>query len=1500
MPQNPNTDTVNDEQLSRAASENPRQLDILQRRATDFARTLPWNPSVKSSDWIVKKRRELAAALAPLLAALREPTPKMEVSDDFHWLHDNVRLIHSELKGTADAVQPLTKIPHTTVDGEDVPRAAAVAQEFLSAAGYDFSEAAFTAYMQAFQETTLLKVKELWALIPCMKLVLLEEIAARGPKVLADKNGLYGIGACIRSLRDIANINGKNVIEPLIIFDQVLSEDPAGAYAHMDFESRELYRKTIIEIADRCDCTEMAVAQHALSLAQEAKAQLPAGPRSSLRQSHVGYYLIAEGRGVLYEKLQFRPSMGRRVQLFLRRHPDEFYIPAITILCFSVMSVIVLLLTDPYNSPGLVFLALLVLFLPSSQSAVELVNYFATSLLRAEILPKLDFSEGIPDDCVTLVAVPTLLLSEKQVRRLVEDLEVRFLGNHDHNLHFVLLSDLPDSRQSSREDDPLIDLCAELIEELNEKYARQNSGSFLLLHRHRVYNPREGVWMGWERKRGKLLDLNKLLRQQFDSFPVKAGNISVLPNAKYVITLDSDTELPRGSAQRMVGTIAHPLNQAIIDPGKNIVVAGYGILQPRLGVSVQSAAASRLANIYSGQTGFDIYTRAVSDIYQDLYGEGSFAGKGIYDVDSVHQVLDRRFPRNALLSHDLIEGAYARAGLVSDIEVIEDYPSHYSAHNRRKHRWLRGDWQITQWLLSRVPDESGKKVRNPISLVSQWKIFDNLRRSLVEPATFLLLVLGWLVLPGKPVYWTLATIAILFVPAWCRLIFDLIRAATERSFQVAKLAFDSLFSANISVLLTVTFVAHQMLLSLDAVVRTMVRRLVTRRRLLEWETAAEAELGKKKRTPVDLYMDWVLPLALILGIILWFSRRGAFSAALPILILWAASKFISMWLNRPHHTARGETSPRDGSFLRRVAIRTWRYFAEFSTEEHNWLIPDNLQERPPTLAARVSPTNIGLLLNARQVAGEFGYLTVAEFAEKTVRTLSTIAKLSKCRGHLLNWYDTRTLAPLSPAFVSSVDSGNLVASLWTLQQGALDLLRRPLLQPALADGFVDYLRILADLRGFPRKPLNHFREEARENWLQSLLEFPESSLMDPAAPPQSRREFDAQWFRREARQRLESIRQTVRLSAPWLLPEFSLLRNDTAINARTGWDVLALERVPDFIAGLDSRLEAAIASAPGGAQKSLYKDLRDLLAPAKLHVQNLVDDLLKISDTAEQLANDMDFKFLLHPKRKLLSVGFDVESQQLNPACYDLLASESSIALFCAIAKDDIPQESWFLLGRAHVLDHGHPVLLSWTGTMFEYLMPALWMRTFPDTLLQRSRSAAVRSQQAYTAAKDIPWGISEAAYSRTDESGNYQYYAFGIPPLALRKPDISAMVISPYSTFLALNIAASAAMRNLRIMARQRWVGPYGFYESVDFNPAQPKAATWRNLSRKHHPEIVQCWMAHHQGMTLLSIANFLQHDIVQQWFHSNPRVQATELLLHEKPVSHAPSADSYGTAAA
>jgi cyclic beta-1,2-glucan synthetase len=1468
----------------------------LRLNAAHLARNLSWLPKQSTSRILADRCRTLSSALKPLLRALEAPFSGPVVSDDSRWLYDNVRLLVSELDNAGETFKGQRTIPHIrTQSGAILPRVLALVEAFLAATGYAFSETAFTSYVEAFQQETVLKIKELWALVPVLKLVLLEQVVARGSRLVADPAGSYGVDVCMRSLRDVGQACWKDVLEPLILFDRILREDPANAYSQMDFDSRDLYRNQLAALAEHSDFTEMEVAIEVLALAREAQQRKETDPRVALRCSHVGYYLLDEGRASLGQRVHFNPPFTQRISSFLRKHPDQFYLSTVELFTFTLMSVIVLVLVDVQVSFALTLFSLLALLLPCSQSAVQVTNYVITLLVKPQILPKLDLSEGVPDDCITLVAIPSLLLDEGQVHKLVDELEVRFLGNHDHNMHFALLTDLPDSCEQTRENDPLADLCSELIRGLNEKYAGQEMGSFLMFHRHRVYNPREKVWMGWERKRGKLMDLNRLLRQRYDSFPVKVGDLSILPKVRFVITLDSDTELPRGSAHRMIGALAHPLNQAIIDEEENIVVAGYGILQPRVGVSVQSSARSRLASIYSGETGFDIYTRAVSDVYQDLYGEGTFAGKGIYEVDTVQQVLDHRFPRNALLSHDLIEGAYARAGLVSDIEVIEDYPSHYSAYNRRKHRWLRGDWQIAGWLLPRVPDELGRRVPNPISIISQWKILDNLRRSLIEPATFLLLVLGWLVLPGTARNWTLAAVAILFVPAGFRFVFELARAAIEGKSAIALDAIDAFIADNINVLLALTFLAYQTLLSIDAVVRTLARRIVTRQRLLEWETSAQAERGIGSRAPLDIYLDWTPALALGLGLLIFFSRRGSFFVALPILVLWADSKLLSLWLNRPAHPLRSEVPKKDELLLRCTALRTWRYFAEFNTEEHNWLIPDNVREEPASTAARISPTNLGFLLNARQVACEFGYLTIPEFAQQTLRTLASVSKLQRYRGHFLNWYDTRSLAPLAPALVSTVDSGNLMASLWTLQQGCLDLLNRPVLQRYASEGFLDHLQVLVSLRTFSRKRLSAFQEEMKKNdWLQSLLNVPDAVFEDiHQESGKSKHSKDAQWFSEQAYARLDSVRRTVHSYAPWLLPEFAPLWGDPAVSLNSPLHSLALDRMPDFIDTLTVQLHLAIDSPGAGERNALYQRLETLLPEARSHTVRLIQDLRTIATAAGELANEMDFGFLLN-RRKLLSVGFDLNSHQVHSACYDLLATESRTAVFAAIAKEDIHQDSWFLLGRAHTLDHGRPVLLSWTGTMFEYLLPLLWMRTYPNTLLERSARAVVSSQQRYTASRRIPWGISESAYSRTDDAGNYQYYAFGLPHLALSKREVSALVISPYSTFLALHVCASDALKNLHRMSRNKWLGAYGFYEAADFTPS-------RRHSRTHRYELVRCWMAHHQGMSLLSIANLLHDGVVQRWFHSDPRVQATELLLHEKPVAHTRAARTgYGASAA
>jgi cyclic beta-1,2-glucan synthetase len=1495
MPQNTHLELIGTEaeRLAEFAHEDC-DIQLLREKAEDLACRLSRLPGVTSSPVLRDRCHSLKRNFKPLFAALESVPATSAVSDGFRWVYDNSRMLYAELHSTVTALRAEKELAHVrTQEGRTVPRVLAVAECFLESISYEFSETEFTAFIETFQQTTVLTMRELWALVSALKLLLLEQIATCGRRVAGSPfDESTSVGVFVRSLRSISEISWKEILEPLITFDYILRQDPADCYSKMDFESRDFYRRKLSRMAAHSSLSELEVAEKAVTLAEKACRQRYENPRVALRESHIGYYLVDKGVSLLQESIGFRPSFRQRIEAWLRKYPDKFFLGGIGLLTFVIASTAGSLLWDPKSSFGFFFASILVLLLPSSQAAVQLMNHLITSVLPPEILPKLDFSEAIPADCITMVAVPSLLLNEKQVRGLVEDLEVRFLGNHDPNVHFALLTDLPDSRERAPEGSPLIDLCADLICELNDRYAGQDMGSFFLFHRHRVYNPRERAWMGWERKRGKLLEFNKLLRGKSDSFPLKVGDLSILRQVRFVITLDADTELPRGTAHRLIGALTHPLNQAIIDPEKNIVVAGYGILQPRVGVSVQSTVLSRLAAIYAGETGLDIYTRAVSDAYQDLFAEGIFTGKGIYEVETVYRVLDRRFPANALLSHDLIEGAYARAGLVSDIEVIEDYPSHYSAYNRRKHRWLRGDWQIAGWLFPSVSDEVGNRAANPISTISRWKIFDNLRRSLVEPATFLLLVLGWIALGSKPLYWTLLTICILFLPAWSQCGLNLLRSLFEGDPIIAREGLDALYTAHVNLFFTLTFVAHQALLSLDAVIRALVRRMITHRRLLEWETAAEAELGARGRAPADLYLNLMPALALGLGVWLLVARPRALSAALPILLLWASGKLISEWLNRPS-APRTLISFREMSFLRNAAVHTWRYFAEFSTEEHNWLIPDNIQEEPPAAAARFSPTNLGLLLNARQAACEFGYLTVPEFAEQSLRTLATISSLRKHRGHLLNWYDTRTLQPLAPYFVSSVDSGNLLASLWTLQQGCLERLRQPVLHRCLADGLIDNLRVIASAGAFPGEWLSICeRDLKRDVWLQLLLELPDAAFdRIRSLVSDSKDAATAQWFVEEAIARVRAIGDAARDYTPWLLPEFVALRDDRFINLQ--WmDNAGLQETPDFIDQLANRLSVA-AHRSSSDRRALCERLIDLLRQARLKSVRLINDLRMVAANAGKLADEMDFEFLLNRRRKLMSVGFNVESKRLHPACYDLLGTESRTAVFVAIAKEDIPQESWFLLGRAHTLDAGRPVLLSWTGTLFEYLMPALWMRTYSNTLLERSRVAAVRAQQAYARRKGVPWGISESAYFKLDETGNYQYHAFGLPHLAMRKGELNGLVISPYSTFLSLSVDPSGALENLRRMAKLGWFGSYGFYEAADYSFARRRF--WHPNSK-----LVRGWMTHHQGMSLLALANFLKGNVVQRWFHSNRRVQATELLLHEKPVAHVRRKDMPRRAAA
>lgn len=1397
-------------------------------------------------------------------------------------LEASTRLLRASAIEVQGAMRVLKKLPFArSVTGIDAPRVVGVAQGLLNASRYQWSVQGFSTFLRSFQAEQPLNLRELWAVPVALKLVLLDEILNQASGAFSElPTSDQAMDAALLYLHEISLPVWQNLLEPLVPFEPILAQDPAAAYTRMDFESRDLYRAAVADIAARSPMSEMQIAGLALSMAREERQRPNVNERVTDRHSHVGYFLVDNGVRELKNRCGFRPRVLDRVRSVLRAYPDDFYIGGIQTIALLTIAAIILPLVPRYNPFGSLGIAFLLLLLPVSQGAVELLNHTVTAILKPQPLPKLDFSEGIPADCKTLVAIPTLLLNEKQVRDLVEELEVRSLANQDPNIHFALLTDLPDSVQQplERDIDDRVLLAGRLIDDLNRRYYASGAGSFLMLHRSRIFNPRQGVWMGWERKRGKLLDLNRLVMGGMDCFPFKAGNTSVLNGMRYVLTLDSDTKLPRDSVRRMVGAMAHPLNRAILDPRRRIVTQGYGLMQPRVGITVHSAARSRLAVLYSGQTGFDIYTRAVSDVYQDLYGEGIFTGKGLYEIQILHEVLDRRFPQNALLSHDLIEGAYARVGLLTDVEVMDDYPSHYSAQNRRKHRWVRGDWQILRWLLSRVPDETGRWVHNPTSNISRWKIFDNLRRSLVEPATFILLVAGWLWLPGNARYWTLATLLVVFVPVFVQFLFSVVRASVAEQGGHVRQAIRDSFGLLFTTALSFAFLAHQTLLMMDAIVRSLVRSFVTGERLLEWETAAEAELGAKKKTPVEFTMQLVPLLTLAVAGMLWWQRPAALPWALPILILWSLAKPITVWLNRPPHNLEVRLSAADVALLRKTAWRTWLYFAHYPGEHNHRLVPDNVQEEGDREACRISPTNAGLQLNARQAALILGYLTLPEYTAQTLENLRTLDQLPKWKGHLLNWYTTTDLQPIAPHIASTVDSGNFLASLLSLRMGTLERMRAPLLPPALRDGLLDALSDASDpssaeqewMAALESDSENASRSAAssqnsKEGWLSTLLAAPQpAATLSPAAA------------------RVAALASLVHQYLPWLHPRFTPLRAIAELDLNRPLDSYTVESTLMFCRSLRQSLPQFAAGSPSDSAALAQALLADL-QNAEPRLSQLMEQLKLIASTCDRMLQATDYRDMLDPSRRLLSIGYDAQKTQRLESCYDLLASEARTGVFLAIAKGDVQQDCWFRLARKTTLIAGHPVLLSWSGTMFEYMMPTLWMQTLPETLLAQSLPIAVQVQREYVGSRRMPWGISEASHSQTDAEGNYQYHAFGVPALALNPPPKGSLVIAPYATLLALEVDVPNAVANLRKMEKLGWLGKFGFYESADYSTTTKHKDGLRYT-------LVRSWMAHHQGMSLLAIANLLCDKPFQRWFHSDPRVRATELLLHEKPIQATP----------
>jgi hypothetical protein len=1384
--------------------------------------------------------------------------------EDREWVMDNVRLLRTALQEVLKSRHSFSEQPHVkNQDGRVVARSLVIADTFLRAMGFCFDTEAFAAYLSEWPEHQRLEMGELWALKPALEISILDQLARVIAPFLDDPafsfqlayaDARIGIRRLITALRSVGEADWKLLFEQISAVDRVLRRDPVGTYAQMDYSSRDLYRSVIADLASHSETDEVEVADAAVLLAQGAIS------RGSLeRESHVGYYLVDDGLHDLRRLIRYRSPIRQRFADHVRRSPNAYYLTGIGIFTFAIEALLLGGLSPLAPSVATFFL----LLIPASQAALTLMNAIVTSILPARLLPKLDFSEGIPARYKTMVVVPTLLVNEQQIKELVDGLEVRYLGNRDPNLYFALVTDVPDADKPYDEKDALAEYCSHVIRELNTKYAVSGKGVFFLFHRHRMFNPSENVWMGWERKRGKLLDLNKLLRGTADRFPVKVGDLSVLPKIRFVITLDSDTRLPMDTAQRLVGTLAHPLHRAIIDPITNTVTTGYGILQPRVGISLQSASRSRLASIYGGNTGFDIYTRAVSDVYQDLYGEGIFTGKGIYDVDVFQQVLNDRFPCNTLLSHDLIEGAYGRAALVSDIEVIDDYPSHFSAYSRRQHRWVRGDWQIMQWLLPRVPNFDGYMVANPTTLGSRWKIFDNLRRSLIDPGLFFLLLAAWFFLPEPPWYWILAALSLLLVPVYTQALFSLLRIRNPRQFRsTSQSAIATFARGHLNVVFTLTFLSHQALVMVDAIIRTVVRHRITRRRLLEWETAAEAECGAAKKGPADIYLALTPWIALAIAVGLAMVRPDACLYAGPLLLLWAGAPAMVRWLSIRRTNKRANLKSDEEQFLRAAALRTWRYFRENSAAANNWLVPDNIQESPAIVADRISPTNLGLLLNARQAAHGMGYITLPEFVRLNTYTLSVAAGLRRHGGHFFNWYDVRTLDPLAPLFISTVDSGNLAASLWAFRQGCLSLLKEPIFPLSLWRGLLDHVHILHELEPEKTSILNASAKDFGDDgvrWLSGLHLMKREAQQLLSAPDDSVR-----WWATELVDRVASVSELARTFMPWLGSLDSSVAGDSTADLEKGFAGMTLESLPKIIEQVRARLNP----------RDLFL-LEDALAQAVMTSGELQLGLRRLASEAERLAGEMDFCLLYNRRKKLLSVGYYLPTRRLYTACYDLLASEARTAAFVAIAKGDIPQESWLHLGRTQTSYKGRRMLLSWTGTIFEYLMPSLWMKTAPHSILEQSMRNVVETQRFYFKSRCPIWGISESAHATVDENGSYRYQAFGLPALALKRTKTPPSVITPYASFLALETNFAAAIRNLRHMWQCGCFGLYGFYEAVEFKDSG---------SGRSEAVVVKSWMAHHLAMSLMAVTNRLSESPFQRYFHANPQVMATELLLHEK----------------
>ncbi len=1383
----------------------------------------------------------------------------------------------------------------------------------------------------------------------------------------------------IGSLRFLGQADWRELFERLSHVHQILNQDPAQVYARMDFQTRDRYRHQVERIARGSQLSpahkldfapaELDIARRAVQAAQAAQPADDSGGASTWSDptpvGHIGFHLIDDGAPALERAAQYRPEVRDAIRRFILDHPEKFYFGSLALATSGALFAARALARRAGSSLplGLQVLALL----PASELAVQLVNFGVTKILAPRALPKMFFEHGVPAEWRTLVGVPMMLGDENSIREEVAKLEVRYLANTDASLRFALLSDFVDAPQRVMpEDARRLEVASQAIEELNARYpALQWSGPegefrsghrFLLLGRERRWSETEELWMGWERKRGKLEELNALLCGEasgsLDALHVLAGNGDSLEGVRFAITLDADTQLPRDTARRMIETLAHPLNRPVIelrDEGAgmkaedgeasslslhplSLVKRGYTIIQPRVSTALPSATATRFSRLFTDATGSDPYTHAISDVYQDLFGEGSYHGKGIYDVQAFHQVLAGRFPPATLLSHDLLEGSYVRVGLASDIELFDEFPPNYLAYARRNHRWLRGDWQILDWILPTVPGLDGR-VPNPLSLFSRWKVADNLRRSKLPEAACALLPLAWLASPAAGAAAQVLVAAPLLAPT----IMGLVSWARNRVGGPRVLGHELKMNLTRAAL-NAALLPHSASLSVDAIGRTLYRKFVSKRDLLEWQTAQSNYRDAASRERAFLVRlsacsAWAGANALALALL----QPAALPLAAPMLLLWASTPLIVRWLSgRREKPPVGELSSEDQALLRRVSRQTWRYFDDFVGPQTHWLPPDNYQEQLNVeIAQRTSPTNMGLWLLSLFAAHDFGYIPLDEIFVRARESFSTFEKLERFRGHFFNWYDAQSTQPLKPRYVSAVDSGNLLGSLWTMAQGVRQVLAAPLLDASALEGLLDVLGLLQEaLDASGNTPTAAMREALAQlehllrdpvqapidylDRLRSCSELAQMLLAEMAQAPQPK----ALAVRQRDKANLEAAtsdpRFSIRPEAYWAtqlvtqaeywsqqverylywmgllreMPDASsyrpddeiMRRRDDALKSIPSLEDLAAGRVPTMSALLELRSRGYLSAASSEWLERLEREFGRscwLAGEMRAEAEHLIQ-------RAQVLADETDMRFLFDEERELLRIGFNVEEMREDNSYYDLIASECRVTSFVSIARGEIPLEHWVALGRRYGLCNGRAALQSWSGTMFEYLMPLLLMKPFANSMLEDACRTAVLCQADYGRERGVPWGISESAYSALDANKTYQYHAFGVPGLGLKRGLEDDLVVAPYASVMALMLEPGRAMANLRELEKIGMRGEYGFYESIDYSRQRLRDEDPITQDPSGRGAIVRCFMVHHQGMSLIALDNVLHNGAMQNRFHADPRVQSAEPLLHERiPVA-------------